>query len=119
MDVTASQLQRNCSGSLILKQEIKKILKTFQRQIIEASRNGETRVVVSVPTNFNIISLNNTSAQTIIYHKLIEELESKGFNVKIRMDKGSTSCTYCIRWGISDNRDLNNMRDVIASHVIK
>jgi hypothetical protein len=118
MDITAEGVQRINTSSQILEQQITSILKTFKSEIIEASKNGETRVIIAVPSNFTIINMNNTTAQTIIYHRLIEELESKGFNVKMAMD--NSVITYCIRWDIkTTDYDLKHMRDNIAGHVIK
>lgn len=118
MNITADQVQRSCSGTQIIEQEIRTLLKTMQSEIIEESKNGSTSVVVSVPTNFSIVNMSNQTAQTIIYHRLIEEIEEKGFNVKISMD--DSAVTYCIRWDIKkDHKDLKNMRNVIAAHIVK
>jgi hypothetical protein len=118
MNITANIIQKSCTGSQIIEKEINTILKTFQSEIMEASKNGYTSVVVSAPTNFNVISMSNQTAQTIIYHRLIEECEKKGFNVKLSMDTGAV--TYCIRWDIKqDDKDLKAMRNIIASHIVK
>jgi hypothetical protein len=117
MNITADQVQKSCTGTQLIEQEIKIILKTFVSEITEASKGGYTSVVVLVPTNFNIVGMTNQTAQTLIYHRLIDECEEKGFNVKLSMDTGGV--TYCIRWDIKQNdRDLKEMRNVIASHVV-
>lgn len=118
MNITADQVQKSCTGTQLIELEIKTIMKTFQSEIMEAGKNGHTSVVVAVPTNFNIVNMNNKTAQTIVYHRLIEECEERGFNVKISMDQSAV--TYCIRWDIKmDSGDLNEMRNVIASHIAK
>jgi len=118
MNITAEQVQKKSSGSIILEYEIKMILKTFQSQINESAKNGSTLVVIPVPTNFNIINMNNKVAQTVIYYRLIKELKDKGFNVKISGD--DSQLTFCIRWDLpTDNIDLTQMRNVIASHIVK
>ena len=118
MNITASQVQKSCSGTQLIDFEINTILKTFQSEIIDAGKNGHTSVIIGVPTNFNIININNKTAQTIIYHRLIEECEKNGFNVKISLNESSV--TYCIRWDIkTENTDLNEMRNIIASHMVK
>lgn len=118
MNITAEQVQKKSSGSAILEHEIKMILKTFQSQINESAKNGATRVVVPVPTNFNVINMNNKAAQTIIYYRLIEELKDKGFVVKISGNE--SQLTFCIRWDLPhDNVNLTQMRNVIASHLVK
>ena len=89
MDITADQVQKSCTGSQMIDNQVKTILKTFQSEIIEASRNGYTSVIVAVPTNFSIIHTNNKTSQTIIYFRLIETLEKYGYNVKIWMQPRS------------------------------
>jgi hypothetical protein len=118
MNITADQVQQSCTGTQLIELEIKTILKTFQSEIVEAGKNGYTSVVVAVPTNFSIVNMNNKTAQTIVYHRLIEECEEQGFNVKISMDQSAV--TYCIRWDIKRNSgDLKEMRNIIASHIAK
>lgn len=117
MNITANQVQKSCTGTQLIDMEIKTILKTFQSEITEASKNGYTSVIISVPMNFNIVGMTNQTAQTIIYHRLIEECEDKGFNIKLSMD--SSAVTYCIRWDIKrDSVDLIKMRNSIAAHIV-
>ena len=117
MDITADQIQQTCAGAQVIEQQISTILKTFQSEIIEASKNGYTQVVVAVPTNFNIVGMDNKTAQTIVYHSLIETVEKKGF--KVRLSLKSSAVTYCIKWDITKKHSgLNNMRNIIASHMI-
>jgi len=116
MNITAEQVQKKSSGSVVLEREIKMIIQTFQSEINESARNGSTKAVIPIPTNFNIVNMNNQVAQTVIYYRLIKELKNKGFSVKIFVDDSQVS--FCIRWDIpDDNVDLLQMRDVIASHM--
>lgn len=118
MNITASQVQNACITSQVLEAEIKTILRTFQAEIIEASKNGLTSINIKVPTNFNIANMNNKTAQTIIYDRLIKELEEREFGVKISMS--TSSVTYFIDWGVeTKSGDLNHMRNKIAKHLIK
>ena len=118
MLVTAGEVRESCSGTQYVESSVKTILRTFHSEIMEAGKSGATSVIVSVPTNFSIVNMNNKTAQTIIYHRLIEALEKKGFNVRISMDNAVV--TYCIRWDIkSDVKDLQQMREVIAAHIVR
>ena len=118
MNITAEQIQKSCTGTQLLNQEVKTILKTFQAEIVEAGKNGSTNVMVPVPTNFSIASMSNKTAQTIIYHRLIEDLEEHGFTVLIRSVK--TVFYYNIRWDFKkDSGDLSKMQKVIAAHIEK
>ena len=117
MNITAEHVQKTCASSQIIEGEIKTILKTFQSEILEASKNGATNVIVAVPTNFNIANMSNKMAQTIIYHRLIGELEEKGFVISIALDDAST--TYCVKWDVRNDADnLEDMRSTIASRIV-
>lgn len=118
MNITAKQVQKSCSGSSMIQSELKALFLTFKSQILDASKNGSTFVNIPVPTNFNIINMDNKEAQTIIYNKLIEELEENGFKVGIYMN--DSSVIYKITWSIvSDNNEYSIMRNNIASKIIK
>lgn len=117
MNITAETVQQSCTGTHALDTNVKTILQTVQSHIIESSKNGCTNVIVPVPTNFNIVNMNNKTAQTIIYHRLIKEIEDCGFCVKLIFTKSSVS--YHIRWDIkNEESDLNEMRKIIASRVL-
>lgn len=118
MDITADRVQRMCTSTYLLEKQFQTIMKTFQSEIIDTGKSGGSEVVVSVPTNFDIPGMNNALAQTIIYHKIIEDLETNGFSVKMSMDTDTT--TYWVGWGDrTDAKDLEYMRNTIASHIIK
>ena len=118
MNINAEQIQKTCSGLQSVESEIKTLLKTIQSEILENSKNGSTCVVVPIPTNFSIVNMSNQTAQTVIYHRLIEELEKRGFNVKIEMN--TSSVKYTIRWDpLGENIDLTEMRTFIAAHMTK
>ena len=118
MNITAEQIQGSVSRSRIIGSEIKTLLRTIQSEILQSSKNGSTGVSVAIPTNFSIVGMSNQTAQTIIYHGLIEELEDRGFTVKIEMKNSSVK--YHIYWHIDDNNTgLKTMRDVIASKIVK
>ena len=117
MNITADDIQDSCAGTNKIDCEIRTILRTFQSEIVNAGKNGHTSVIVPAPTNFNVPNMSNQTVQTIVYHRLIEECEDKGFNVKLSMD--STGVTYCIRWDIKQKSgDLKKMRNIIASHMV-
>jgi hypothetical protein len=117
MNITADEVKRNCSSNQLLDIETNKLLKAIQSEILESSKNGLTQVVVPIPTNFSVPNVSNQTAQTIIYHRLIKEIEKNGFRVRLSMGEGTV--TYCIEWDTKkDSKDLKNMRELIASRMI-
>jgi hypothetical protein len=116
MNITAEQIQKSCTGTQLLNQEVKTILQAFQEEIIEAGKNGSTNVSIPVPSNYNIASMDNKTAQTIIYNRLIEELEERGFTVIIQPKK--SVFYYNNRWDVKKKGgDLTKMQTSIARHI--
>jgi hypothetical protein len=118
MNINAEQVQKSCTGTQLLNKEVKNILSTMQSSITEAGKNGSTSVTIPVPMNFNIGGMDNMTAQTIIYHRLIKELEDNGFTVNIYTTK--SECKYCVRWDFKKkDGDLSKMREEIAARIVK
>lgn len=116
MNITARELQKN-TYSYTIDNIVKNLLIAIQSDIIDASKKDLNNVVFQLPTNFDVTSMQNKTAQTIIYSKILDALELKGFNVTIDMKKNSVS--YTISWAIKCDLDLKKMRDKIASRMVK
>ena len=115
MDIDIKQVQKLCTSTTMIEQETNVLLKTIKSSILEASKDGRTRVTVPIPTNFSTTGMSNKATQTIIYHKLIKAIERQGFTVEIEMS--TTSDDYTVIWSVDyDNSDMANMRKVIAAH---
>lgn len=117
MDLSVEDVKHMYPSTYHLEQTITAILHTFRSHIVEAAKNGEQSVKILVPTNFAIPSMKNATAQTIIYSRLIKELELKGFTVSIEMGK---TVLYTIKWDTQqDAEELDHLRVMIASRVEK
>jgi hypothetical protein len=117
MNISAKQIQNSSVSTQLLKQKTTDILKTFQDKIINAGKNGAYRVSVGVPINFDVTGMDNKTAQTIVYHDLIQELEDNDFTVVVDMQPSIPSVTYDISWDDKgDDGELAKMRATIASH---
>lgn len=116
MNITARELQKN-TVSYTIDNTVKSLLSTIQCEIIDASKKDLNNVVFQLPTNFDVSSMPNKTAQTIIYSKILDILETNGFNVLIDMRKSSVS--FIISWAVKCDVDLKKMRNKIASRMIK
>ena len=118
MNITANYIRKKYSTSTEqIDREVNKILLTIESSIIEAGKNGYSNIIASIPTNFNMINISNKISKTIIYNKLIEEIENNGFDILICMDDNMV--TFCISWGIQKNQnELTTMREFIAKHIM-
>ena len=118
MDISASDLHRK-SGIGQINSEIIDILKAIKYKIIDAHTNGFCEIDFELPDIFSVNSMDLGDLQTIIYSRVIEKLEEKDFNVKLRV-KGSSSYTLNIRWrSLLDPAEKEHMKAVIISHLTK
>jgi hypothetical protein len=118
MELTAEYIREQCTTTVELDLQIKLILQTFKSEILEASKNGLTHVIVPVPVNFRSIDSDNATTQTIIYCRLIEHMEEKGFAVIVDWDDSHIS--FEIRWDLKkEDRNLARMRNVIKERKAK
>ncbi len=117
MNITADDAKRSCSNSKSMSVMLDRLLKVFQAKILDAGKDGLSSVSVPMPVNFNIPGMSNSTAQTIIYSKLIEELKSRKFNVHIIMERSVV--VFHISWiAKKDNAHMQHMREIIAKHTI-
>ena len=116
MNINISSIKKLSVSSKVINNYIQGILINFQRHIISASKNGLNNVSIPVPANFTVAGMSNKNAQTIIYNKLIKEVEKNGFKVSLKMQNNSV--IYNITWVFDeDDSNLKEMRSNIASHV--
>lgn len=117
MNINITTVKKQCTSSNALNNYVQGILINFQRNIIAASKNGQTGISCPVPANFTIAGMSNKNAQTIIYSRLIKEVEKQGFTCKLSM--GASVVTYHISWIFDDDdSSLKDMQKTIAKHVL-
>lgn len=111
--VTAASLQKKCAYTGQVKSEIYDILNAMDQDINAAAENNQSCIEFSMPANFNIAGTTNSRAQLLIYNDVIENLESRGFTVRINQ----SSNIWVIRgWNIIvDSKLENELMNTIAS----
>ena len=84
MNISAKNLRSaSIAGHNGIKKNTDDIFKMIKQDIVDAVKSGNNSCEIVMPTNFDIIGVDNESAQLIIYAQIIAELETKGFKVKI------------------------------------
>lgn len=115
MNITAGSLQKKANTGQV-REEIDNILKTLESVIVNAHEQRASVVNHELPTNFAISNMSLPDAQRVIYSSVIEELEKRQFNVKIKLNPTSTFIT--VSWiSMYDKQELERMSKVIASHL--
>jgi len=91
------------------------LLKSIDLYILEKHRSGLSETIYELPENFSIHNMERCDAQLVIYSKIIEEYEERGFNVKIKLrDDGSF---LLIKWHTDlDQDEKKRMIKIIKNH---
>lgn len=116
MSLTATSLQKKANTGQI-REEVANIVKTLDGVIATAHEQRMSSVTHEMPINFSISNLKLIDAQRIIYALVIEDLEKRGFSVKIRLSAKSTFIN--ISWvSVFDEDEIRRLSDIIKSHLV-
>lgn len=114
MNITADKLRSEWTSAVFIERHVKDIMVTIQNRILDAHRDSRTHIMYGAPVNFSVPEMSNEDASILVYHKIIKDLEKRGFKVVVEMHESET--TLIISWGKSKgDRNLSNMVAYIAS----
>ena len=116
LDINAEDVKDACLYNRSINDHLREIFGTIQHDIRENSKHGVSKIRIPIPTNFNIAGMTNRTAQTVIYHAVINELTNKGFEVSLSVSLDIV--IFNIGWQVKNsNSELIHMREVIAKHI--
>ncbi len=96
--------------------EMNEIAKAIEFKILENHRMGLCELTFELPENFSIKNLDRCDAQLIIYSRLIEYFEEKGFLVGVKLTETDGSFIR-VKWPSAlDPQEKKRMQNVIKSH---
>lgn len=119
MSVTASQLAKAINIENDFGGIIKEQLNIIDNVLLKHDKKwGNNVVEYELPSNSVVIpGVTKSTCQRIIYGKIIADLESRGFNVKILVEKDRY--TLFISWiSAISGEDLDTLTSIIKSHTI-
>jgi len=115
--VTADSLLKKSHKHNAIKEHVNEIIKVFEQDASNAATNLKSFCTVAVPSNFDIQGITNSKAQLLIYNRLIEELESRGFTVLIDLETNEWTIAG---WEIVVDSELEkSLIDTIASRTVQ
>jgi len=115
--VTADSLRKKSIKHNAIREHVNEIMKVFEQDASNAAANLKSYCSVVVPSNFDIQGITNSKAQLLIYNRLIEELESRGFTVLIDRDTHEWTIAG---WEIIVDSELEkSLIETIASRTVQ
>jgi hypothetical protein len=97
-----------------LQSHIEEIGKAIDDKIIDANKSGECEVVYPLPEYFDIQSLSRQDIQLVIYSRLIENFEKRGFDVSLTTNKPHLR----VKWtNMLDDDEKERMKHIIKRHI--
>lgn len=118
MSLKADTLKSNPNKLKLISKELNVILSHIDEEIKSAYDQDKTKLTVTLPITFAIANMSNTSAQRIIYYKILESLLARNYIVKIHMATEQT--LLFITWLSEDEeKDIDLQNILIAKHSIQ
>jgi hypothetical protein len=112
--ISAEKLKKNYPKKKIISDIINDISYKLNSAIDQAYKNNESEIFYNLPVSFNIPNtINHKEFQLEVYYTLIELLESKGYNVKIKILKNET--VLKVNWSYETNYNLEDMKNKLKS----
>lgn len=118
--VTADHLFRK-SNNVRIRTEIDNLCRSVDDSILRAHSNGYSEINYELPFHFMIPNLQLKDAQLIIYSRLIEEYERRGFRVILyspKEDDENQISILRIQWvNILSESEKERMNKIIKDHI--
>lgn len=121
MALTVEQLSKSLITNSSVNDIIKEHLLIIDKQIMRHDKIiGENTVTYELPSIFPALPTETSTTKKIIYSKLIESLESRGFKCGIKIIKKGEKAHLVITWTIAvDNIELQRIDSYLETKIIK
>jgi hypothetical protein len=110
--ISAEKLKHNLLKKKLLHEYVNANLHRLNSIIDQTYKNNQDVVYVRLPISFDIPdNINQKDFQVELYYNLIDILESKGYQVNLKIEEDKT--TIKIRWKTDDDSNLSKMKKKI------
>ena len=107
--ISADKLKHNLLKKRLLNENVNTNLLRLNGLIEFSHKDNKEILITRLPIAFDIPeNFNEKEFQLEVYYSLIEILESKGYIVRIRIEKDKT--TIKIAWKTNDDADIDKMQ---------
>lgn len=98
-----------------IKEHIQEILRRIDDKIEQSYNASKNVAYIELPSTFgDVPNISNKNAQIIIYGRIIQDLEKRGFNVSLRKDSPLLTVTWHIK---IDKTHIEEMTQIIKNHI--
>lgn len=115
----ASKLRAK-SNTTAIREQVAGVARGIDTAISIAHADGQSSIVVDLPTNVNIGGMTPSESKVVLYSELVKlysapEPEGRGFDVKISVDPAE----IIIKWrsGITDD-DFEERNGILKKHLV-
>ena len=116
MSILASELVKALDDSA-LKNTCESIKQQIDNNITEAHNNGKNTIIVSMPKDIGIMEANSKNTKLIVCTKVVKQIISRGFSVKVAMDRVEFEFYLKIQWNNTFNTvDVDNALQFIKNN---
>jgi hypothetical protein len=110
--VSAEKLKHNLLKKKLLHEYVNANLHRLNSIIDQTYKNNQDVVYARLPISFDIPdNINQKDFQVELYYNLIDILETKGYQVNLKIEEDKT--TIKIRWKTDDDANLSKMKKKI------
>ena len=120
MSVTVTQLNENIIKNSSINAYIHEQLEVIDIQIRRHDKTvGDNIVIYEIPSIMIAISTSRDVTELIIYHALIENLEKRGFKVRLKLDREQEKNFLVINWVTAvDNDEIEKLTKYLKQRTI-
>ncbi len=112
--ISADKLKKNYPKKKILSDIINELSYKINSAIDISYKNNESELFYNLPISFNIPNtINHKEFQLEVYYNIVNILETKGYQVNIKILKNETLLK--INWSYENPDDIEDMRKKIKS----
>ncbi len=120
MSLTVAQLNENMVKNSSINAYIHEQLEVIDIQIRRHDKSvGDNTVVYEIPSIMTAMSTTRDVTELITYHALIENLEKRGFKVRLKLDREQEKNYLVISWVTAvDNEEIDRLTKYLKQRTI-
>lgn len=120
--LTARNLKKIVKSDVILEGAVSDHLRAIRDGIKSQAKIFRSKLVYKLPYNFQVAGMNLANSQSVLYFKIMKQLEDDGFTVKLKCESDDDNFTnnyLIVTWVLSDTSgDIDEINRYIQEHMV-
>lgn len=120
--LTAKNLKKIVKSDVILEGAVSDHLRAIREGIKSQAKVFRSKLVYKLPYNFSVVGMNLVDSQSILYFKIMKQLEDDGFTVKLKCESDDDNFTnnyLIVTWVLSDTSgNIDEIKRYIQDHMV-